>query len=87
MRVKIITPERTAVDCEAVQVAVPGAKSPFAMRKGHQPIVSSLVPGKVKITTPDGLERFFTIDGIGVVEQHNDDITILAGTATEDQQA
>lgn len=86
MRVKIITPEKTVIDCEAVQVAVPGAKSPFAMRKGHQPIISSLLPGKVKITTPEGAERLIAIEGIGIVEQHSDLITILAGTAVEAAQ-
>lgn len=87
MRVKIITPEKTVIDCEAVQVAVPGAKSPFAMRKGHQPIISSLVPGKVKITTPEGSERFVAIEGISMVEQHNDLVTILAGAAVEAMQS
>lgn len=87
MRVKIITPEKTVIDCEAVQVAVPGAKSPFAMRKGHQPIISSLVPGMVKITTPEGNERFVAIEGISMVEQHNDLVTILAGSAVEAMQS
>lgn len=83
MRVKIITPEKTVVDCDAVQVAVPGGKSAFAMRKGHQAIISSLVPGQVKITAPDGSERFVAIEGISMVEQHDDLITILAGSAVE----
>ena len=85
MRVKIMTPERTVVDCEAAQVAVPGMLSPFAMRKGHQPIISSLTKGLVKLTTPDGKERLFSIDGIGMVEQHDAIVTILAGTAIEEK--
>lgn len=87
MRVKIVTPERTVIDCEATQVAVPGTKAPFAMRKGHQAIISSLLPGRVKITTPEGVERVVHIEGMGMVEQHDDVVTILAGTAVEAERA
>lgn len=87
MKVVIITPERTLLEKEATQVLVPGQKAPFAMRPMHQAIISSLENGVVKITEPNGNELFVELSGIGLVEQHDDVVTILAGSAKVREEA
>lgn len=81
MKVVIATPEATVFEAEAVQVRVPGAKSPFAMLKSHQPIISSLEPGVVKIDREDGRRVEIEIEGFGLVEQHDDLVSILVASA------
>lgn len=82
MQVSIVTPERTLLSCEAQQVLVPGAKSPFTMLDQHQAIISSLLPeGEVVITKPDGELLRVAIAGNSIVEQHDNIVSILAAQA------
>ena len=82
MRVSIITPERVVLNCDARQVLVPGTKSPFAMLEQHQAIISSLLPeGEVKITQTDGQKVRVHISGNSIVEQHDNQVSILATRA------
>lgn len=81
MTVEIVTPEATLLSGETSQVLVPGSKSPFAMRENHQAIVSSLTPGVVKITRPNGDEVRVRISGNSVVEQHANRVVIVAQEA------
>ncbi|MGP1362515.1 MAG: hypothetical protein ACTTKZ_02365 [Bacteroides sp.] len=79
MHISIITPEQTVLTCDAVQVLVPGTRSPFAMLEHHQAIISSLVSGgQIKITRDDGSIIRVQIEGNSIVEQHENKISILA---------
>jgi len=49
MRIKILTPEKTVFDAEAESVRVPGEAGAFEVLKNHAPILSSLVPGEVRV--------------------------------------
>ena len=86
MHVSIVTPEQVVLSCEAKQVLVPGAKSPFAMLENHQAIISSLVPdGIIKITKPDGALLTVQIEGNCIVEQHDNSVSVLATKAKLEQ--
>jgi F-type H+-transporting ATPase subunit epsilon len=49
MRIKILTPEKTVFDAEAESVRVPGEAGAFEVLKNHAPILSSLVPGEIRV--------------------------------------
>lgn len=81
MKVEIVTPEATVYTGDAEQVGVPGGQAPFTMLHRHQAIVSTLLPGVVRLSQADGSELLFDLEGQGVVEQHDDVVTILARQA------
>ena len=81
MHVEIITPEGTLYASEASQVLVPGEKAPFAMRENHQAILSTLLEGRVRITTPEGSDVLMMISGNAIVEQHANRVSIMASRA------
>ncbi|MDX9846842.1 MAG: ATP synthase F1 subunit epsilon [Tenuifilaceae bacterium] len=82
MLLEIITPQKLFFKDQVDVVRVPGSKGSFAMMHNHVPIISTLEPGIIKITQL-GNERFFHLFEKGVVEQHNNKITILATKVEE----
>lgn len=82
MVIEIITPEKTIFKGEAKLVRVPGTLGSFAMMRNHRPTISTLEPGIIKIVLPDK-EKFFELLDKGVVEQHDNRISILCENIKE----
>lgn len=55
MKLEVICPEKTLVDCETESVELPGAKGRFVVLRDHAPLVSSLTEGDIVY---GGGERF-----------------------------
>ena len=51
---KVISPERTLLECSVRSVEFCGALGPFMVLRDHAPLVSSLESGPVRYTTEDG---------------------------------
>ena len=49
MKLEIITPERKMFEGEADAVQFPGIDGAFQVLKGHAPIISALIEGKIKV--------------------------------------
>ena len=81
MLLEIITPERKVFSGEATAVKVPGTLGSFQVLNNHAPIISTLVPGEVKVRTVAG-EDTFHIKG-GVIEVLNNIVTILSEGASD----
>lgn len=79
MNLQIITPEKNLFEGKVKLVQVPGAKGSFEILKNHAPVISTLVPGKVKVITDSDKTEFFDIVS-GIVEVKSNKITILAVT-------
>jgi len=77
---EVITPEKTLYTGEVKLVQVPGTKGSFEILHNHAPIISSLQEGQVRLITTEGTEKTFEIKG-GVIEAHNNHITILGESA------
>lgn len=76
MKLQILTPEKTAFDGEAQSVALPGEAGGFEVLKDHAPILSSLLPGDVRILS-DKKELHFHI-GHGFFEfNHNRGVVLV----------
>ncbi|MFA5898583.1 MAG: F0F1 ATP synthase subunit epsilon [Hyphomicrobium sp.] len=76
---ELVTPERLVFSGEASQVVVPGAEGDFAVLSGHSPFISTLRPGILDVTMPDGRQQLLVKKGIA--EADPDRLTVLAQTA------
>ena len=79
MKLQILTPDKVAYDGEAEALLVPGKSGPFEILKGHAPILSSLVPGEVRLRK-DKMEITYQVSG-GFLEFHGDQAVVLVDTA------
>jgi F-type H+-transporting ATPase subunit epsilon len=76
---ELVTPERLVFSGEANQVVVPGAEGDFAVLAGHSPFVSTLRPGILDVTLPEGRKQLLVKKG--VAEADPERLTVLAQTA------
>lgn len=60
---------------EATSVNLPGTEGEFTVLAHHEPIISLLKKGVIKVESHD-LQKKFEIDG-GLCEVHNNAVTIL----------
>lgn len=79
MKLQILTPDKAVFDGEVQGLLVPGASGPFEILKGHAPILSSLVPGELRVKA-GGKETFYHVSG-GFLEFHSDEAVVLAEAA------
>jgi F-type H+-transporting ATPase subunit epsilon len=76
---ELVTPERLVFSGEASQVVVPGAEGDFAVLVGHAPFISTLRPGILEVTLPQGRQRLLVKKG--VAEADPERLTVLAQSA------
>jgi len=76
---ELVTPERLLLSEPAEQVVVPGSEGDFAVLAGHAPVISTLRPGVIEITLPQGRQRIFVKKGVAEVDPER--LTVLAQTA------
>jgi F-type H+-transporting ATPase subunit epsilon len=76
---ELVTPERLVFSGEATQVVVPGAEGDFAVLPGHSPFISTLRPGILEVTLPQGAQRLLVKKGVAEADPTR--LTVLAQTA------
>lgn len=76
---ELVTPERLVLAGEATQVVVPGAEGDFAVLVGHAPFISTLRPGILEVTLPQGSQRLLVKKGVAEADPAR--LTVLAQTA------
>jgi F-type H+-transporting ATPase subunit epsilon len=76
---ELVTPERLVFSGEATQVVVPGAEGDFAVLVGHAPFISTLRPGILEVTLPQGSQRLLVKKGVAEADPTR--LTVLAQTA------
>lgn len=76
---ELVSPERILMSVDAQQVIVPGAEGEFTVMAGHAPVVSSLLPGVIHVTTSDSKQAVFVRSGFA--EVNSEALTILAERA------
>lgn len=81
---KIVTPVKAVFSEGASYVGLPGEIGGFGVMRGHEPLVSGLIPGVVRVTTQGGSkerEERFVISG-GYAEIKDNEVIVLADNAT-----
>lgn len=80
-RFSLVAPERELFTGDVDQVDAPGAEGDFGVLAGHEPLMTTLRPGEVVVTT-GGAKRVFTVDG-GFADVTPESFTLLADGARE----
>ena len=80
IKFEIVTPERTVLKEEVVQVSVPTKEGEITVLPGHIPLVASLNPGVIEIVKEDSTHNIMSVSG-GFIEVSKDRVVILADTA------
>ncbi len=64
-------------DGEAVSATIPGAEGVFQVLAGHEPLVSELKEGEIRVKTPDEKVHAFSISASGLAEVSGNQATVL----------
>ena len=76
MRFDLVSPERRVASMEASQVAIPGAAGDLAVGPGHEPTITTLRPGILRVIGADRTEEFAVTGGFAEIAA--DAVTVLA---------
>lgn len=76
---ELVSPERILMSVDAQNVIVPGAEGQFTVLQGHAPVISTLLPGVIHVTTESSKQSIFVRSGFAEVTA--DQLTILAERA------
>lgn len=80
MQFELVTPAKSLASFEAKMVVVPGSEGGFGVLDGHQPLLSTLKAGVVRVEKPNGDEVAYQV-GKGFVDVNQTKVTILAEKA------
>ena len=76
----LVSPEKLAFSGEVDQVDVPGVEGDFGVLAGHAPVVATVRPGILTITTTGKREKVIVLGGLAEVSDKG--LTVLADVAT-----
>ena len=76
---ELVSPERILMSVDADQVVVPGADGDFAVLAGHAPVIATLRPGVLDVTSAGSKKRLFVKAGFAEVDPTR--LTVLAQKA------
>ena len=79
MKLQILTPDKAVFDGEVESILVPGAAGPFQILKNHAAILSSLIPGELRIKIGHK-ESYYNVTN-GFFEFHQNQGVVLADAA------
>ncbi len=79
----VVTPESIFFEGQIRSVTVPGGGGSFGILANHAPIVSTLLPGRLVLTTIEGKKRVLTI-GSGFLDALNNEVTLVTETVTSE---
>lgn len=63
MQFDLVSPERNLLSAKASLVAIPGTEGDLAVGPGHEPMITTLRPGILKVETDKGTEQFVVTGG------------------------
>jgi len=80
IHVDIVSPEESIFSGAANMVFAPAYLGEVGIAPRHTPLLTRLVPGEVRVKTPEGEERFYYVSG-GILEVQPHMVTVLADSA------
>src|ERR1700748_3204690 len=79
----LVSPEKLAFSGEVDQVDVPGVEGDFGVLAGHAPVVATIRPGILTVTTGGQHQKIIVLGGLAEVSEKG--LTVLADVATSMQ--
>jgi F-type H+-transporting ATPase subunit epsilon len=75
----LVSPERRLASVQATEVQLPGAEGDMTAMEGHAPTITTLRPGIVKASGPDGVMSFAVTGGFAEITAKG--VSVLAERA------
>ena len=63
----LVSPEKSLMSLEVSEVNIPGAEGDFSSLVNHAPIITTLRPGFVNVSSPSGDVKYFVTGGFAEV--------------------
>jgi F-type H+-transporting ATPase subunit epsilon len=79
----LVSPEKLAFSGEVDQVDIPGVEGDFGVLAGHAPVVATIRPGILTVTTGGQHQKIIVLGGLAEVSEKG--LTVLADVATSMQ--
>ena len=79
---EIVTPMKVLFKEKVKHARLPGIGGYFGILPSHEPFVTTLIPGEIKIDLENGKPRYFAVSG-GIVEVLPAKMSVLVETAEE----
>lgn len=76
MQFDLVSPERRLASIQATEIRVPGMEGDLTAMPGHEPVITTLRPGILKVISSEG-EQDFVVSG-GFAEITGEACTVLA---------
>lgn len=76
---ELVSPAKVLMSQDIEQAQIPGSDGEFTVMAGHAPVISTLLPGVVRVTMPDGIKNIYVKGGF--VEVTPTSLTVLAESA------
>jgi len=80
IHVDIVSAEALVHSGVATMVSAPSVMGEVGIMPRHTPLITKLIPGEVRVRTPEGEEEFYYVSG-GILEVQPHVVTVLADTA------
>ncbi len=80
LKFELVSPEKLLMSADVQSVVIPGAEGDFGVFVNHAPVLSTMRPGIVDITTADGKNERIFVRG-GFAEVNPTGLTVLAEQA------
>ncbi len=81
LTIELVSPEEIVYTGEAEMVVARTTDGEIAFQPGHVPFLGVLVPGDVRVYSPEGTRTTIAVER-GFVEVSHDKIAVLSDTAT-----
>jgi F-type H+-transporting ATPase subunit epsilon len=82
IRFELVSPEKLVHAADVQMVLVPGSEGDMGVLPGHAPVMTTIRPGVLDVTTRSGNMKRFYIKG-GFAEINPEQITVLAQTSID----
>jgi len=79
LEVNIVAPDRVLWSGMASRVIAPTVEGEIGLLAGHEPVLSVLRPGEIRVQVEGGEDKSLHVDG-GFISFDHDSITIVADT-------
>ena len=76
-RFELVSPEKLVLAADVQQVLVPGSEGDMGILAGHAPVMTTIRPGLLEVTTRSGNSKRFYVRG-GFAEADPERLTVLA---------
>lgn len=86
MQVEVVSSEQNIYSGQASFIVVPTVQGELGIYPRHEPIMSLVRPGALRLTVPGQTEEVLVAVSGGVLEVHPDKVTILADVAVRSEE-